>query len=211
MPYFPKKNPLVFPISPGGTKRIRYPTGCDSSMVGGAAAAATQHGTGYMSLIPYYIPTNVSSIDIAIQHILPASVATQGTIFIGIYNANQGLESAYLTESTSFVCTSSTTTGTVNVFPLTQNYSEGWYIVSGVKSTGGSSAHANGFVRQAHIIGKPPVYPSVVIDMFYLSTNAVYINNQNSGLPQTIGSALSSGTFIATNSNVAAPTPFLAY
>lgn len=210
MPYFPKKNPLVFPVSPTGTKRIRYPTGCSSNDVSGAPAAAVQHTAGHMSLIPYYIPANVSSVDIAIQHILPA-VTTQGTIFIGIYNANQGLESAYLTESTSFVCTSSTTGGTVSTFPLAQNYSEGWYIVSGVKSTGGSSAHVNGFVKQAHIIGKPPTYPSTGIDMFYTSTNAVYINNQNSGLPQTMGSALSSGTFIATSSNVAAPIPFLAY
>ena len=210
MPYFPKKNPLVFPISPGGTKRIRYPTGCNPTDVSGAPVAATQHTAGHMSLIPYYIPTNVSSIDIAVQHVLPA-VTTQGTIFIGIYNANQGLESAYLTESTSFVCTSSTTTGTVNTFPLTKNYSEGWYIVSGVKSTGGSSAHTNGFVRQAHIIGKPPTYPSAGIDMFFNSTASVYINNQTSGLPQTIGSALSSGTFIATSGAVASPLPFLAY
>ena len=209
MPYFPKKNPLVFPISPGGTKRLRYPTGCNATDVSGGPAAATQHTTGHMSLIPYYIPTNVSSIDIAIQHILPGG--TQGTIFVGVYNANQGLESAYLTESTSFVCTSATTGGTVSTFPLTQNYSEGWYIVSGVKSTGGSSAHVNGSVRQAHILGKPPTYPSAGIDMFYLATNAVYINNQTSGLPQTMGSALSSGTFIATSSAIAAPTPFLAY
>jgi hypothetical protein len=209
MPYFPRKNPLVFPVSPGGTKRLRYPTGCDSSMVSGAPAAAVQHTAGHMSLIPYYIPANVSSVDIAIQHILPGGTA--GTMFVGIYNANQGLESAYLTESTSLVCTSSTTSGTVSTFPLAQNYSEGWYIVSGIKTTGGSSAHTNGYVRQAHIIGKPPTYPSTGIDMFYLSTNSVYINTQTSGLQQTIGSALSSGTFIATSSNVAAPIPFLAY
>jgi hypothetical protein len=209
MPYFPKKNPLVFPVSPTGTKRIRYPTGCDSSMVGGAPAAAVQHTAGHMSLLPYYIPPNVSSIDIAVQNVLPGG--TQGTIFVGIYNANQGLENAYLTESTSFVCSSSTTTGTVSTFSLTQNYSEGWYIVSGVKSTGGSSAHTNGFVRQGHVLGKPPAYPGVTVDMFYVATTSVYINNQTSGLPQTIGSALSSGTFVATNSNVAAPLPFLAY
>jgi hypothetical protein len=209
MPYFPKKNPFIFPFVPGGAKKIKYPTGCDPVTVSGAPAAVTQHTTGHMSLHPYYIPANVSSIEIAIQHTLPAPT-TQGTIFVGIYNANQGLESAYLTESTSFVCTSSTTTGTVNVFPLTQNYSEGWYIVSGVKSTGGSSGHTNGFVRQAHIFGKPPVYPSSGIDMFFSSTNTVYINNQNSGLPSTIGSALSSGTFVATASQ-SFPCPFLAY
>lgn len=209
MPYFPRKNPLVFPVSPTGTKRIRYPTGCDSSMVGGFPAAAVQHTTGYMSIHPYYIPSNVSSIDIAIQHVLPGG--TQGTIFVGLYDANQGLENAYLTESTSFICTNSTTTGTVSVIPLTKNYSEGWYFVSGVKSTGGSSAHTNGYVRQGHIIGKPPLYPGVSVDMFYSSSNAVYINNQNSGLPQTIGSALSSGTLVATSSNITAPLPFLAY
>ena len=209
MPYFPKKNPLVFPVSAGGTKRIRYPTGCNTTDVSGAPASPTQHTTGHMSLIPYYLPTNVSSIDIAIQHVLPAP-STAGTIFVGIYNANQGLESAYLTESTSFVCTSSTTSGTVSTFPLTKNYSEGWYIVSGVKSTGGSSSHTNGFVRQAHIIGKPPAYPSATIDMFFNSSTIVYINNQNSGLQQTIGSALSSGTLVATGSP-SVPLPFLAY
>lgn len=209
MPLFQQKQPLVFPVSPSGTKRIRYPTGCDSGDVSGAPAAPTSHITGAMSLIPYYLPSNVSSIDIAVQNVGVAG-STGGTIEVGIYAASGGLEDAYLTESTSFTCTTSTTSGTVTVLSLTKNYSEGWYIVSGVK-TSGSSAHANGFVRQGHIFGKTPSYPaSTSIDMFYPASNTVYITNQTSGLPSKISSALSSGTYTATGSSPH-PIPFLAY
>ena len=209
MPLFQQKKPLVFPVSPSGTKRIRYPTGCDSFTCGGAPAAATSHVTGAMYLIPYYLPSNVSSIEIAVQNVGVAG-STGGTIEVGIYVASGGLEDAYLTESTSFVCTTSTTGGTVTVFTLTKSYSEGWHIVSGVK-TSGSSAHINGYVRQGHIFGKTPSYPaSLSIDMFYLSSNTVYITNQTSGLPSKISSALSSGTYTTTGSSPH-PIPFLAY
>ncbi len=212
MPYFPRKNPLVFPVSPSGTKRIRNPTGCDSYSVNGAAANQTAHFTGYMSLNPYYIPSNVSSIDIICQTYGSSTVTTAGTIQIGIYDANQGLENAFLTESTSFVSTLSTTTPYTNSLTLTKNYSEGWYIVAAVK-TAGSSYHQNGYVRQAHILGKPvTTYPGVAnTDMFYLSNHTTYITNQTSGLLQTMSSALSTGTYTAVNSNGSTPLAFLAY
>lgn len=209
MPYFPRKNPLVFPVSPGGTKKLRYPTGCDSSDVSGAPAAATAHTPGAMSLIPYYIPSGASSIDIVVQTLATAG-QTRGTVHIGIYDANQGLENAYLTESTSFVCSSSTTTGETTIFPLTKNYSEGWYIVSGVQSTGGSSFHTNAFVNQVHILGRTLATSGTgTPGMGYLSAQTVYLNNQTSGLPQTIGSGISTGTLVF--NTAPAPVPYLQY
>lgn len=212
MPYFPRKNPLVFPVSPTGTKRIRHPTGCDSSMVTGGPGAPIAHTTGAMSLNPYYIPSGISSIDIICQTVGSATVTTAGTIQIGIYDANQGLENAFLTESTSFVSTLSSTANYVNSFTLTKNYSEGWYIVAAVR-TGGSSYCANGYSRQAHILGKPvTAYPgSGSVDMFYLSNHTTYITNQTSGLLQTMSSALSTGTYTATTGTAPTPLAFLAY
>ena len=209
MPYFPRKNPLVFPVSPGGTKRLRYPTGCDASDVSGAPAVPTPHTPGFMSLHPYYIPSGASSVDIVCQT-LATSGQTRGTVHIGIYDANQGLENAYLTESTSFVCSSSTTGGETTVFPLTKNYSEGWYIVSGVQSTGGSSFHTNAFVNQAHMFGRTLATSGQANPGFgYLSSPSVYLNNQTSGLPQTIGSGMSTGTLVL--ASVSAPVPYLQY
>ena len=182
-------------------------------MVGGSPAAATQHFTGYMSLNPYYIPANVSSIDIICQTISTGGGST-GTIYMGIYDANQGLENAFLSESTSFVSTNSSTAPYTNSLSLTKNYSEGWYIVAAVK-TAGTSAHNNGFVRQAHILGKPvTAYPgSAITDMFYLSNVQTYITNQTSGLLQTMSSALSIGTYTAISPSTTGSTPyaFLAY
>lgn len=214
MPFFQSKGPLVFPVSPTGTKRIRYPTGCDSSMVNGVGAAATQHFTGYMSLNPYYIPANVSSIDIICQTLSTGGGST-GTIYMGIYDANQGLENAFLSESTSFVSTNSSTAPYTNSLSLTKNYPEGWYIVAAVK-TAGASAHTNGFVKQAHILGKPvTAYPGIGVttDMFYLSSVQTYITNQTSGLLQTMSSALSTGTYTAITPSTTGSTPlaFLAY
>jgi hypothetical protein len=209
MPYFPKKNPIVFPVSPGGTKKLRYPTGCDSSDVSGAPAAATAHTPGAMSLHPYYIPSGASSIDIVVQTLATAG-QTLGTVHIGIYDANQGLENAYLTESTSFVCSSSTTAGSNTVFPLTKSYPEGWYIVSGVQSTGGSSFHTNAYVSQVHVFGRTLVTSSTGNPgMGFSSSQSVYLNNQTSGLPQTIGSGISTGTLVL--NAVPAPVPYLQY
>lgn len=181
-------------------------------MVYGAPAVPVTHTTGAMSLNPYYIPAGISSIDIVCQTLGSATVTTAGTIHIGIYDANQGLENAFLTESTSFVSTLSTTVPYTNSLTLTKNYSEGWYIVAAVK-TAGSAYHTNGYSRQAHILGKPvTAYPGVAsVDMFYPSNHTTYITNQTSGLLQTMSSALSTGTYTATN--VTAPTPlaFLAY
>jgi hypothetical protein len=210
MPYFQRKNPLVFPVSPGGTKKLRYPTGCDSSDVSGGPVPATAHTPGAMSLHPYYIPSGVSSIDIVVQTLATAG-QTRGTVHVGIYDANQGLENSYLTESTSFVCSSSTTTGETTVFSLTKNYSEGWYIVSGVQSTGGSSLHTSAYVSQVHVLGRTLATSGVGNPgMGYLSASAVYLNNQTSGLPQTIGSAISTGTLVF-SSTVPAPMPYLQY
>ena len=211
MPYFPKKNPLVFPVSPSGTKRLRFPTGCDAADANGAPSSANPHTPGFMSLHPYYIPSGVSSIDIVVQTLATAG-QTLGTVHIGIYDANQGLENAYLTESTSFVCTSATTIGSNTVFPLTKNYSEGWYIASGVQSTGGSSFHSNAYVAQAHLIGKTAIAPgSGNPGMGYLNTDVGYINNQTSGLPQTISTALSTGTLVFARQAQSFPLPYLQY
>ena len=211
MPYFPRKNPLVFPISPGGTKRLRFPTGCDAIDVSGAPAQASAHTPGFMSLHPYYIPSGASSIDIVVQTLATAG-QTRGTVHIGIYDANQGLENAYLSESTSFVCSSSTTSGETTLFPLTKNYSEGWYIVSGVQSTGGSSFHTNAYVAQAHVIGKTAATSGAANPgMGYLNTNVGYINNQTSGLPQTISTALSTGTLVFQYQVATLPLPYLQY
>lgn len=214
MPYFPKNNPLVFPVTAGGTKKLRNPTLCDSSVVNGSPAAAISHTTGAMSLNPYYIPANASSIDIVCQTLGSTGVATNGTIQIGIYDANQGLENAYLSESTSFTSSTLTASSLTSSFALTKNYSEGWYIVAAVK-TAGSSFCANCFCRQAHVIGKSvTAYPgNVLVDMFYLSTVQTYITNQTSGLLQTMSSALSTGTYTGINSSATPVTPFafLAY
>ena len=214
MPYFPKKNPLVFPISTNGTKRLRNPTLCDSTVVGGSPAAVVAHTTGAMSLNPYYIPANASSIDIVCQTIGSATVTTAGTIQIGIYDASQGLENAYLSESTSFTSTTSSAASYTNSFTLTKSYPEGWYIVAAVK-TAGSSFCPNSFCRQAHVLGKNvTAYPgNVGVDMFYLSSAQTYITNQTSGLLQTISSALSTGTYAGANASASAVTPFafLAY
>ena len=210
MPYFPKKNPLVLPVSPGGTKKLRYPTGCDAVDVTGGPVGPTTHTPGAMSLHPYYIPSGASSIDIVVQTVAVAG-QTLGTVHVGIYDANQGLENAYLTESTSFVCTSSTTVGSNTVFPLTKSYPEGWYIVSGVQSTGGSSQHTNCDVLQIHVFGRTAVTPSLGNPgMGYLSSKGFYLNNQTSGLPQTIGSGISTGTLVLAGS-APAPVPFLQY
>jgi len=211
MPYFPRKNPLVFPVSPTGTKRIRYPAGCDSVDVSGSPAAANAHAPGNMSLHPYYIPSGVSSIDIVV-HTLATVGQTRGTVHVGIYDANQGLENAYLSESTSFVCSSSTTAGETTVFSLTKNYSEGWYIVSGVQSTGGSSFHSNAYIAQAHVIGKTVATSGAGNPgMGYLGNDTVYINNQTSGLPQTISTALSTGTLVFGRQVASFPIPYIQY
>lgn len=209
MPLFQTKGPLVFPVSPSGTRKLRYPTGCDAYDVSGGPVAPTPHTPGFMSLHPYYMPSGASSVDIVCQTVATAG-QTRGTVHIGIYDANQGLENAYLTESTSFVCSSSTTAGETTVFPLTKNYSEGWYIVSGVQSTGGSSFHTSAYVSQVHIFGRTLATSGAGNPgMGYLSATTVYLNNQTSGLPQTIGSGISTGTLVYGGAN--APVPYLQY
>jgi hypothetical protein len=140
-------NSYAFPRESSGTTRIRYP-----ALVQPTSAPASNNFTnGNMSLIPYFIASNISASSIsAISNALSGS---GGAGLVGLYSVSEGVSSGTLVAESSYTTTTTPGSKTVTLTLTSGEIQRGWYLVCAVNTAGTVSNSGSFAVYNQGVLG----------------------------------------------------------
>ena len=159
------------------SKKVYLPEGVNYSTLGGAPATYTA-SSGYMSLYPYYLPTNMTGTNMGLTTSFYTTSfsgpQTSGSLVMGIYDATSGLENAVLMES--FVIqrnTSYNANERVQERTLSKFYKKGWYITAATRFASGSQ-YTGALIYSAVAPPNLHVFGTPTGSTYYSSGNGVF-------------------------------------
>lgn len=182
-------NSYAFPREADGTTRIRYPA---TLILPTTAPTSTSLTNGNMSLIPYFIASNITASSISAKA-SALTAASGGSGLVGLYSASTGLSNASLVASTTYTLASSGSgqNPTVSLTLASGELQRGWYVLAASNTAGTVTNSGNFIVYNVPILGSTS---SGNPTGTYLNSQARLITGVTSTLPSTLtGSTEGSG------------------
>lgn len=174
-------NSYAFPREADGTTRIRYPAGLVHP---NSAPASTTLTNGNMSLMPYFIASNITASSISAKG-YGFTATSGGSGLVGLYSAPTGLSNASLVASTTYTLASSGSIQypTVSLTLASGELQRGWYVLAASNTAGTVSNAGNCTIYNLPIFGSSSANNPV--GTYFLSTSRV-ITGVTSALPSTL-------------------------
>ena len=192
-------NSYAFPREADGTTRIRYPANLTLPT---SAPSSTTLTNGNMSLIPYFIASNIVASSISAKA-SGLQASSGGSGLVGLYSTPTGLSNASLVASTTYTLSSSGIgqNPLVSLTLASGVLQRGWYVLAASNTSGtvnNSSVYA---VNNIPIFGS---FSSNTPLGTYLFNNARLVTGVTSSLPLTLTGSIE-------NTAVSCPHFFLVY
>lgn len=189
-------NAYAFPRESSGTTRVRYPALVQPT----TAPSATTYTNGNMSLIPYFIASNISAS--TIDTVSNTSSGVGGAGLVGLYSVSEGISSGILVAQGSYATTASAAAKASTLTITSGELQRGWYLLCAVNTAG---TVANSGVLAVYNFGVLGSLTSGGVVGTYSLTSSLGITSVTS-LP----SSLSSSTVSSITAS-SAPSFFLVY
>ena len=174
-------NSYAFPREADGTTRIRYPAGLVHPS---SAPSSTTLTNGNMSLVPYFIASNITASSISAKSF--SLIATSGgSGLVGLYSTPTGLNNASLVASTTYTLASSPSgqNSTVSLTLPSGELQRGWYVLAASNTSGTVSNSGNCAVYNMPIFGSSSANNPV--GTYSLSATRI-VTGVTSALPSTL-------------------------
>jgi len=123
-------NSYAFPRESSGTTRVRYPALVQPT----TAPASNNYTNGNMSLIPYFIASNISAS--TIDTVSNTSVGAGGAGLVGLYSVSEGISSGILVAQGSYATTASPAAKASTLTITSGELQRGWYLLCAVNTDG---------------------------------------------------------------------------